>query len=321
MEQPVVEVRERVLENDQPASTTAGNPPARALSSVAPAASAVSPQTCSTCGTAAAANGAAVPPPRCVYAIGHLEPRFPSLSIEQELRQATARAGSATVDLTNRQAMLKVLLDPQNLYIVRQLCWVFLVQGVETYILVPRAAADYQLLLNAYRAEPNPGDLEVVIGTLGPIAPPTMCNGLQVPILVFDQIYFFDRESLLKSIPKQKEVDTKKFHAAAGEMFDRIISESDNAGASDADRTMNYLAMRYDRIYSIAAQAFANNASLASIEVVPSPLTGSGTRRIMEARVAFIDRTTAVVTKYFVRVDVTDCFPFLVTPLSPYYDR
>jgi hypothetical protein len=319
MEQSVVEAP-AVVGQEQPASTTTGNPPARPASSVT-ASTSVSPQACSTCGTAPASNGGTITPPRCVYAIGHLEPRFPSLSIEQELRQATTRAGSATVDLTNRQAMLKVLLDPQNLYIVRQLCWVFLVQGVETYILVPRDAADYQLLLNAYRAEPNPGDLEVVIGTLGPIAPPTMCNGLQVPILIFDQIYFFDRESLLKAIHRSKEVDAKKFHAAAGEMFDRIISESDNAGASDADRTMNYLAVRYDRIYSIAAQAFANNASLSSIEVVPSPLTGSGTRRIMEAHFAFIDRTTAVLTKYFVRVDVTECFPFLITPLSPYYDR
>jgi hypothetical protein len=312
MEQSVLEVQE------QPATTTAGNPPARPSSSIAPAATAVSPQACSTCGTAAASNGGTAAPP-CIYAIGHLEPRYPSLSVEQELRQATARAGSATVDLTNRQAMVKVLLDTQNKYIVRQLCWVLLVQGVETYILVPRDAADYQLLLNAYRAEPNPGDLEVVIGTLGPIAPPTMCNGLQVPILVFDQIYFFDRESLLKAIPKQKDVEAKKFLAAAGEMFDRIISQSDNAGASDADRTMNYLAMRCDRIYSTAAQAFANNSSLTSIEVVPSPL--SGTRKIMEARFAFTDRTTAVVTKSFVRVDVTDCFPFLVTPLQPFYDR
>jgi hypothetical protein len=30
---------------------------------------------------------------------------------------------------------------------------------------------------------------------------------------------------------------------------------------------------------------------------------------------------TDVVEKYFVRVDVTEEFPFLVTKLSPYYDR
>jgi len=28
-----------------------------------------------------------------------------------------------------------------------------------------------------------------------------------------------------------------------------------------------------------------------------------------------------VLNKYFTRVDVTECFPFLVTKMSPYYDR
>ena len=32
----------------------------------------------------------------------------------------------------------------------------------------------------------------------GPIAPPQMCNGLMVPIVVFDQIYSFDRDALIK---------------------------------------------------------------------------------------------------------------------------
>jgi hypothetical protein len=102
-------------------------------------------------------------------------------------------------------------------------------------------------------------------------------------------------------------------------MFDRIVSRIDNAGASDADRAVNYLAMRYDRIYATAARAFAENASFTAIDVHPSPL--SGTRNIVDVVFAFTDRTTNVVSKHFARVDVTDCFPFLVTPLSPYYDR
>ncbi len=35
----------------------------------------------------------------------------------------------------------------------------------------------------------------------GPIAPPEMCNGLMAPIVVFDQIYSFDRDALIKAIP------------------------------------------------------------------------------------------------------------------------
>jgi PatG C-terminal len=36
---------------------------------------------------------------------------------------------------------------------------------------------------------------------------------------------------------------------------------------------------------------------------------------------SFRDRTTDVVDKFFTRVDVTDEFPFLVTKMSPYFDR
>jgi hypothetical protein len=47
----------------------------------------------------------------------------------------------------------------------------------------------------------------------------------------------------------------------------------------------------------------------------------SGERNIVDAIFSFTDRATDVVEKQFLRVDVTEEFPFLVTKLSPYYDR
>jgi hypothetical protein len=282
---------------------------------VEPARTPVSPQACSTCGASPATNTAPVAQARCVYVIGHIEPRFPMLSIEKEARQATARAG-ATKD-ADREVMAKLLRDPANKYLVRKLCWVLSVHGVETYILVPQDG-DYQPLIDAYRAEPQPGDIELVIGVRGPIASPSLCNGLQVPLVIFDQIYAFDRKSLLDSIRKPHDAH-EKFGAAAAEMLDRILQQSDNAGATDADRALNYLAVRYDRIYSLAAEQLGDNASLSSIDCVPSPL--SGVRTVVDVVFSFRDRATDVVSKHFVRVDVTECFPFLVSPLSPYYDR
>jgi len=44
-------------------------------------------------------------------------------------------------------------------------------------------------------------------------------------------------------------------------------------------------------------------------------------RKIVDVIFSFTDRKTDVTEKYFVRVDVTEEFPFLVTKLSPYYDR
>lgn len=61
------------------------------------------------------------------------------------------------------------------------------------------------------------------------------------------------------------------------------------------------------------------NFALTSVEVRPSRL--SGVRKIVDVVGSFTNRTTDVVEQYFVRVDVTEEFPFLVTNLSPYYER
>jgi hypothetical protein len=140
-----------------------------------------------------------------------------------------------------------------------------------------------------------------------------------VPIVIFDQIYSFDRESFVKSIPRPEKISAKDFGPAAQELFDRVIQMADNAGATDADRAVNYLALRYPAIYARAAESFAANSSLTSLEVRPSPL--SGTRKIVEVIFSYTNRETDVTGKFFVRVDVTEEFPFLHTKLSPYFDR
>jgi PatG C-terminal len=103
------------------------------------------------------------------------------------------------------------------------------------------------------------------------------------------------------------------------ELFDRIMQMADNAGATDEHRALNYCALRYPAIYAKAAEEFAANSSLSAVEVRPSPL--SGTRRVVDVIFSYTNRNTDFTEKFFVRVDVTEEFPFLVTKLSPYYER
>jgi hypothetical protein len=58
---------------------------------------------------------------------------------------------------------------------------------------------------------------------------------------------------------------------------------------------------------------------LTGVEVLRSPLTG--TRVIVEVIFAYTNRNTDFTEKFCVRVDVTEEFPFLVTKMSPYYNR
>ncbi len=261
-------------------------------------------------------GGAASLPLSHVYAIGRVKALVPRLSVEKEFAQVTGRA--ETAGQTDQETFYKVLSKPENRYLARQLCWVLTVQGLETYLLTPRDPADFDRLVQAIRP-PSPLDLDVVIGARGPIAPPELCNGLMVPIVVFDQIYSFDRDALIKAIPRPEKMTEKRFGAAAGEVFDRILQMTDNAGATDDHRAPNYLAMRYPGIYAKAAEEFARDFSLTGVDVLPSPL--SGTRRIVDVIFSYTNRNTDFTEKFFVRVDVTEEFPFLVTKMSPYYDR
>lgn len=257
------------------------------------------------------------PAPAFVYALGRIEPRFPTLAVEKEFAQVAGRGDTA--GLTDRQALRSLLSERENRYLLRKLCWAFTIQGVDTYLLAPHDPLDADLLLEALRPAPRATDIDVIVGALGPIAPPEHCNGLMVPIVVFDHLYAFDVDALIDSIPRPEGTEAEQFEPAAEELLSRIMQMSDNAGATDADRALNYLSVRYPAIYHKAAERFAADATLTGVEVRPSPL--GGTRTIVEVIFAYTDRKTDVTDKSFVRVDVTEEFPFLVSKLSPYFDR
>ncbi|WP_448620052.1 cyanobactin maturation protease PatG family protein [Geodermatophilus sp. URMC 65] len=263
---------------------------------------------------------AAAEPPPFVFALGRIEPRFPSLGIEREFAQVLGRGENG--GLTDREAMHAVLSDRGNRYLVRQICWVFLIEGLETYIIGPRDPGDFELLVEAVRAAPDRGDVDVVIGERGPVAPPDACNGLTLPLVAFDQLYSFDRDSLIASLPRPEDQDGDdgdRFDAAARELFDRIMQLADNTGSLDEHRALNYLAVRYPGIYAATAEAFGRNESLTGVEVRPSRL--SGQRKVFDVILSYTSRETDVTDKRFVRVDVTEKFPFLVSRLAPFYER
>jgi hypothetical protein len=255
-----------------------------------------------------------------VYALGRVEPRFPSLAIEKEFAQVSAR--SEYGGRTDHDTLREVVCAEENRYLARQLCWVLTVAGLETYILVPRDPADLKLLIATVRDEPQPNDLDVVIGLRGGVASPELCTGLALPVVMFDQLYCFDRKSLIDSIPRPDSIPAKRdaeFRRSAGEQFDNILHLADNAGAADEHRALNFLAVRYPTIYAKIAEAHDGNRSCTGVEMLPSDL--SGVRKIVEVVFSYTHRQTDVTEKHFVRVDVTEEFPFLVTKLSPYYGR
>src|SRR5260370_26167897 len=103
-------------------TSTSDNDPRLLLTSAArQVANSLTPQVCPTCRAAPTVNGGTAIPPSYVYAIGRIEARFPRPSVEKEFAQATGRA--QTAGLTDRQVGQKGLVQRQNRYLARQVCW------------------------------------------------------------------------------------------------------------------------------------------------------------------------------------------------------
>ena len=258
-------------------------------------------------------------PPIFVYALGRIKPQFPRVSVEKEFAQATGRG--ETAGLTNGESLQKILSDRQNRYLARQLCWVFTIEGQDTYLLHARDPLELEALINSLRPNPRGTDVDLVIGVKGPIAPPDFCNSLQLPIVAFDQLYSFDVDSLIKGIknPNPEKFPKAEFAKSAESFFHSIQQMADNAGATDDTRAVNYLAVRYNQIYAKVAEMFVRDYQYDGFSHHPSRL--SGARRIVDVVFSFTSRATNVTEKYFVRVDVTDEFPFLASNLMLYVDR
>ena len=250
-----------------------------------------------------------------VYVLGQIEARFPNRSIEKEYVQIIERSKSA--NLEHQQAFYSVLSQPENRYLARKLSWILTMEGVPIYILLPTGPEDLVVLLEAIRPPACPLDRQVVVGRKGPVAPPEMC-GLEVPMVLVDQLYSLEYGDFIKTISPES-ISDERFKAAAEDMFRRMMQMADNTGSTDKHRALNYLSVRYLAIYSTAAEKLENSFSLTSAEAIPSRLSDS--RKIISVVFSFTNRETGIMEKYFVRVDVTEEFPFIVTKMAPYYDR
>ncbi len=250
-----------------------------------------------------------------VYVLGQVEARFPNRSIEKEFVQIIERSKSTNFE--HQQAFHSVLSQPENRYLARKLSWVLTMEGVPIYILLPTGPEDLVVLLEAIRPPACPLDRQVVVGRKGPVAPPEMC-GLEVPMVLVDQLYSLEYGDFIKTISPES-ISDERFKAAAEDMFRRMMQMADNTGSTDKHRALNYLSVRYLAIYSTAAEKLENSFSLTSAEAIPSRLSDS--RKIISVVFSFTNRETGIMEKYFVRVDVTEEFPFIVTKMAPYYDR
>lgn len=253
-----------------------------------------------------------------VYAIGRIYPRYPNLGVEKEVAQALGSEGGKGAN--DEQALHKILRDPNFLYIAQEMCWTVAIETIDSYVIKPATKVDAALLLESLREDKDRMYFDVIVGRVGEIAPANLCNGAMLPLIDLIQLYSFDRAALVRQLSKPKDLDEKVFQSAIKQTLDVVGRMSGNLGASDGHRAINYLVTRYAELYNLVARQLLDNASLDALSVRPSEISGS--RRVYDVVLTFKQRgTIAAIQNFSARVDTTDIFPFLVSPLAPYFER
>ncbi|QKG18756.1 hypothetical protein ACTIVE_0392 [Actinomadura verrucosospora] len=291
-------------------------------------------------GSCSCGGGAGAAAPESVYAIGTVTARFPSLNLEKEFMQAWGKNPEQTLTVGDADKFA-VLSQGQNLYLAREMCWVFQSGDIDLYVLQPRSYVELTGLVTALSPAPGQVSFALVIGTLGPIAPPGMCNGAQLPIVTCNQVFGFTGQAFINSITAEVTGDGDLMRkisdhlagagggtgqtpeeyvaAAAGNAFSALTLLSDNAGQTDEHRAINYLTFKSLALYKKEIEMELNGFTLNSVQAHPDALSGG--RRIQDVILLYASTTTTQIQRYFTRIDVSGQFPFMVNDLSLYYDH
>ena len=248
-----------------------------------------------------------------VYAFGRISVEFPSVALEREFRQReTAMRLSPSEDRNQRIA--KVL--EENGHIAANMCYILTIGGVPAYILEPAGLYLREPLLEAISSGETAEAHVVVIGRVTSMAPPHLCAGLLAPILICDQIYVFRVHDWLSSLTStleaalsERKIDHEDFGAISRRLFLRVVQSTENVGATDTHRALNYLVMQHPGIFLAAAERSATR----QLDRIDTQLIQcASVRRQVAVILSFIDPITGVAERLFTRVDVTEEWPFVV---------
>ena len=259
-------------------------------------------------------------PPKPVYVIGRVTVRFPTPGIQKEY-EYESQGGEYP---TETHAIYDVL--SRHPHIARRVCYVLKVQGVDAYILQPATREELRYIIETLKpaesAAEEEASLDVIIGWKGPIASLEMCAGLAVPIVIVENAYSFTRTAFLEQIEESLSdlgEMPPTFQVTANDLLNRILQIADNFGELRGHRALNYVAARYPPIYQKAVEMTNAGFKLDTVTVRPSRLTGA--RRVCDVIFHYKNYKTTVVESFFVRVDTTEVWPFIVSPLSPFFER
>jgi hypothetical protein len=182
----------------------------------------------------------------------------------------------------------------------------------EVFTVAPRDDGDVVRLAEMLSPELPEDVLHIVVGRSAPGQTDTPCAVAGLPVIVADQLLAFTLDEFAAALPVPDGADA----GAIREVFLRLTRRSDNRGTSDEHRALNYLAVRYPDFYRVVLDAHERGLVTAAIDARAVPWAQ---RRVVAVRLAFRNRSE-IAERYQCSVDVSEVFPFIVSPLARYYE-
>jgi hypothetical protein len=178
------------------------------------------------------------------------------------------------------------------------------VDGVPTFVLLPRSRVELEDLIAALEPQGLDDRLVIALGPMGTV------DGMAA--VFTDKIYQGTMQEQIARLGQVADSETVK------QVF-RVLHVETTPGDSNEQRAKNFLALRSREVYRKAAELGRASPAkrLTASEVAPSSVS-SGGREILDVFFVFKD-DEGEASRWRVSVDVSGEFPFMTSKLRPYY--
>lgn len=260
-----------------------------------------------------------------IYAFGDIKPVLPTMSVEKEFYQVVVTDPNDK----NRpfsEIAYKYLSKTENLYIARELNWIFTMRGIfDLYIIKVTTNRNLSLLIETI-APRTSIDHDIIVAQKNGFSIKENSTGAELPVITYKQIYNITDQEYVDAIVKAASpygVDAK----AAAVIFGNALSLTNNTGDQDKFRALNFIILRYMTFYEEICRLKFQGEALPNKTIEYYDLVGVqdngveifGKKKVIEIVFNFQGQTSGAMKYYSCTVNISEPFPFIEIPWSIYY--
>jgi hypothetical protein len=243
--------------------------------------------------------------PSFIYAVGNIQPYFPTHDLQKEYEAAVKKLKLNFSDYyevftynTSSNNKRTNTYYPYR-YIAEQLCWVFSIENVDGYIAIPHSQTTLTEIINSLQKPEAAATVSLCMmqGQLGSQAPEGYCGNLRLPLV------------LCSHFKKYGQSETIGFES---------LKLKANGGQSNNSRAINYFSLHYTDLIEEHSQLKKSVNSEIHLAGLHTEAADNNRPTIINIILEFKNNETSLETFYYCAIDVSTAYPFLESSLRIY---